>query len=101
MNRSARHRPGSFFPAEAAGRPRAPAKRGVFVKPREISVSTGVRGGSGRTQTGNQTVISRSRQSPIGVINGARDCRNAGDADYVWTRLTDPMDDSVGSLAAG
>src|SRR6266567_3719126 len=31
--------------------------------PREISVSVGVRGGAGRTRTGNQTVISPTGQS--------------------------------------
>ena len=36
----------SFFPAETASRPCAPAKPRVFVKPREISVSMRVRGGA-------------------------------------------------------
>src|SRR5262249_6877446 len=48
----------SFFPAETASRPCAPAKPRVFVKPREISVSMRVRGGAGTTQTSNQTVMS-------------------------------------------
>src|SRR5215471_15667756 len=43
-----------------------PAKPRVFVKPREISVSVGLRGGAGRTQTSNQPVmdsVSRSLAS--------------------------------------
>jgi hypothetical protein len=36
----------------------------VFVKPREISVSVGLRGGAGRTRTCNQTVMSGMPQSP-------------------------------------
>ena len=36
----------------------ARAKSRVFGKPREISVSTRVRGGPGRTRTSNQTVMS-------------------------------------------
>jgi len=41
----------------------ASAKPWVFVQPQEISVSGGLRGGAGRTRTGNQTVISPGRQS--------------------------------------
>src|SRR5262245_44270082 len=36
----------SFFPAETASRLCAPQNRGVFVKPREISVSVGLHGGA-------------------------------------------------------
>ena len=56
----------SFFPAEIASRLCAPQKPGVFVKPREISVSVGLRGGPGRTRTSNQPVmdsVSRSLAS--------------------------------------
>jgi hypothetical protein len=38
-------------------RPDAPANRGLFVNPREISVSVGMRGGPGRTRTSNQTFM--------------------------------------------
>src|SRR5215472_3571311 len=34
-----------------------PAKPRVFVKPREISVSVGLRGGAGRTRTSSQTIM--------------------------------------------
>src|SRR5215510_7471064 len=40
-----------------------PAKPQVFVKPREISVSVGLRGGAGRTRTCNQPVMTGMLQS--------------------------------------
>src|SRR6266536_5305054 len=52
-----------LLPSRDCKPPCVPAKPRVFVKPREISVSVGVRGGAGRTRTGNQTVI-RSMLQP-------------------------------------
>jgi hypothetical protein len=40
-------------------------KSRVFREDRELGVSAGLRGGAGRTRTGNQTVISPSRQVPM------------------------------------
>jgi hypothetical protein len=48
-------------------RERATPNRGnsrVFREDGELGVSAGLRGGAGRTRTGNQTVISPSRQVP-------------------------------------
>jgi hypothetical protein len=57
----------SSFPAETANGPPAPnrGKSRVFRGDGEFGVSAGLRGGgAGRTRTGNQTIISPSRQVP-------------------------------------
>src|SRR5262245_65783327 len=51
-----------------------PAKPRVFVKPREISVSVGLRGGAGRTRTSNQTIMNSMLRLRGGIF--ASDARN-------------------------
>jgi hypothetical protein len=58
----------SSLPAETANGPLRPpqtaGKSRVFRGDGELGVSAGLRGGAGRTRTGNQTVISPSRRVP-------------------------------------
>jgi hypothetical protein len=61
----------SFFPTETASRPCAPQNRGVFVKRREISVRTGLRGGLGGLEPATRRLWSEG----IPRRRGTRDWR--------------------------